>query len=283
MTNPNPFVPRGSLLEKQGQRRSRLKLAVFCVLAISVTGLTAMLIQGCKRTAPDTAAESDLNPPPLDTNAFPAADTNFPPMMAEGSNAPVQPLPPVVQNPPVTPMPAPPVTPAPAPTLAPMASLAPAAGSGSEYTVVKGDTLGKIAKNHGVSVKALEAANPSVVPTRLQIGQKLVIPAGDSTSAGGSATPMMGGSGGDIYTVKSGDTLSRIARRNGTTVKAIMSVNKLLTTKIFVGQKLKLPGKSGAASVAPAAVPAPAPAPVPESIPASTLPPVPAPASTPGQ
>src|SRR5690348_200716 len=105
MTNPNPFVPRGSLLEKQGQRRSRLKLAVFCVLAISVTGLTAMLIQGCKRTAPET--ESDLNPPPLDTNAFPAADTNFPPMTSV-SNPPVEPLPPVVPNPPVTPMSAPP-------------------------------------------------------------------------------------------------------------------------------------------------------------------------------
>ena len=52
MNNPNPFVPKGSLLEQQSQRRSRLKLAVFCVLAVSVTGLVAMLIQGCKREKP---------------------------------------------------------------------------------------------------------------------------------------------------------------------------------------------------------------------------------------
>ena len=52
MNNPNPFVPKGSLLEQQSQRRSRLKLAVFCVLAVTVTGLVAALIQGCKREKP---------------------------------------------------------------------------------------------------------------------------------------------------------------------------------------------------------------------------------------
>ena len=58
MNNPNPFVPKGSLLEQQSQRRSRLKLAVFCVLAVTVTGLVAMLIQGCKREKPSDESES---------------------------------------------------------------------------------------------------------------------------------------------------------------------------------------------------------------------------------
>src|ERR1700690_2147863 len=75
MNNPNPFVPKGSLLEQQNQRRSRLKLAVFCVLAVSVTGLVAMLIQGCKREKPDET----LNPPVMDTNTPPVMDTNLPP------------------------------------------------------------------------------------------------------------------------------------------------------------------------------------------------------------
>lgn len=277
MTNPNPFVPRGSLLEKQGQRRSRLKLAVFCVLAISVTGLTAMLIQGCKRTAPDT--ESDLNPPPMDTNAFPPEDNGFPPMTTT-SNVPVEPLPPVVSNPPVTPLPLPPVTPVQTPPVTPLPPVAPAAGS--EYTVVKGDTLGKIAKNHGVSLKALQAANPSVVPTRLQIGQKLVIPAGEPAATAPGMTTMSASSGETIYTVKSGDTLSRIARHNGTTVKAIQSANNLITTKILVGQKLKIPTKASVAPVVPAPAPAPAPAPISDTAPAG-LPPVPAPATTTGQ
>ncbi len=40
------------MLEQQSKRRSRLKLAVFCVLAVGVAGLSAMLIQGCKREQP---------------------------------------------------------------------------------------------------------------------------------------------------------------------------------------------------------------------------------------
>ena len=54
MSNPNPFVPKGSLLEQQSKRRSHLKIAVSCVLAVGIVGLLAMLIQGCKRdTNPD--------------------------------------------------------------------------------------------------------------------------------------------------------------------------------------------------------------------------------------
>ena len=58
MNNPNPFVPQGSLLE-QNKRRSRLKLAVFCVLAVGVGGLAAMLIQGCKRDSRKRRQQSD--------------------------------------------------------------------------------------------------------------------------------------------------------------------------------------------------------------------------------
>lgn len=43
------------------------------------------------------------------------------------------------------------------------------------------------------------------------------------------------------YVVKSGDTLTRIARSHHTTVKAIKSLNKLTTDRIAVGLKLKLP------------------------------------------
>ena len=52
MTNPNPFVPKGSLLEQQSKSRSRFKWAVSGILAVSVIGLVAILIQGCKREAP---------------------------------------------------------------------------------------------------------------------------------------------------------------------------------------------------------------------------------------
>ena len=140
MNNPNPFVPKGSLLEQQSQRRSRLKLAVFCVLAVSVTGLVAMLIQGCKRENPD---QTSNNLPPMDTNA-PAMGMTNPP--AADTNPPV-PMPPVASNPP--PVVPPVVVPTPQPPQQPPA----VETGGSEYVVVAGDTLAKIAKAHGVTAQ----------------------------------------------------------------------------------------------------------------------------------
>ena len=80
--------------------------------------------------------------------------------------------------------------------------------------------------------------------------------------------------GGETYVIKSGDTLTKIAKSHGTTVKAIEADNNLSTTKIKVGQKLKIPA-AAAASVAPAPAPVATPAPV--VAPATT----PAPAGTP--
>ena len=54
------------------------------------------------------------------------------------------------------------------------------------------------------------------------------------------------------YKVKSGDTLSQIAKRMGTTIKALMAANPNIkdANKIRVGQTIKtptktIPGKSG--------------------------------------
>lgn len=44
-----------------------------------------------------------------------------------------------------------------------------------------------------------------------------------------------------LYVVKSGDTLSHIARAHGTTVKALKAANGLETDLILVGAKLKIP------------------------------------------
>jgi LysM repeat protein len=277
MNNPNPFLPQGSLLEQQAQRRSRLKLGVFCVLAVSVTGLVTMLIQGCQRHSP----EQDVSQPstPDTTNAF-AADTNFPPMTAYtntvGASAPSSvPAPGAgsVAAPGAAPttMSLPPID-TPAPAVAPTAA---APVGGSEYTVVKGDSLAKIAKKNGVSTKALQDANPGVQPTKLKPGQKLTIPAGGKTLTD-SAAPASTLAGSDFnstattYTVKPGDTLIKIAKAHGVSVNALKAANGLSTTKISVGKKLKIPAKSAKASKKETMPEATAPAP--ESIP--TLPPV---------
>jgi len=243
MNNPNPFVPKGSLLEEQSKRRSRLKLAVLCAVAVGGVGLMGMLIQGCKREQVET---TDNTPPPADTNTM-VVDTNPPPMTAS--------------NPPVS---APPVV-VPAPAPVPEAA-------GTEYVVVKGDSFAKIAKKHGVSVKAIQAANPGVEPAKLKVGQKISIPAGGSPAAAPAlgTSPAVESTGGEAYTVKSGDTLTKIAKAHGTTVKAIKAASNLTTDHIKVGQKLTVPAKAEAAAPAPVApvAPAPAPAPAPSTTPA---------------
>ncbi len=244
MNNPNPFVPQGSLLEQQSKRRSRMKLGVLCVLVIGAVGLTAILIQGCKREQTESQ-----NQPPVDTNTVAAVDTNPPPMVASNPPVPPQPVapqpPPVVENP------------------------------GTEYVVVSHDTLAKIAKKNGITLKALEAANPGVNPSKLKVGQKLTIPAGGTAPAasGGSAASETSAAGGETYVVRSGDNLTRIAKTHGVTVKALKAENNLTTDHIHVGQKLNIPAKAEAAA------PAPAPAPMAPQPPSSG--PAPAPAGTP--
>lgn len=57
--------------------------------------------------------------------------------------------------------------------------------------------------------------------------------------SGSSSTPASGGGG--SVTVNSGDTLTSIAKRNGTTVPALRAANGLSGDLIRIGQKLTLP------------------------------------------
>ena len=49
---------------------------------------------------------------------------------------------------------------------------------------------------------------------------------------------------GDTYTVESGDTLSSIAEKLGTTVDELKALNDLTSNDLFVGQVLRVPAKS---------------------------------------
>lgn len=62
-------------------------------------------------------------------------------------------------------------------------------------------------------------------------------PSAPSRPSGGGG----GGGGGRTHTVASGDTLYGLARRNGTSVKAIKNANGLSSDVIRIGQKLKIP------------------------------------------
>ena len=245
MKNSNPFIP-GSLLDQKNKARARARLAVFCSLAVSAVVLMILLMQGCRRGG--TTSE---NP---DTNTV--------------VTPPVEPTPPPGStNPPVTPPVAPTVV---APT--------PPAAVGQDYKVVKGDTFSSIAKKFGVSVKAIEAANPGVEPTKL-IADKTVLhipaPAASTAPSTGNATAAPGGNGSEqTYTVQSGDNLTKLATRFGTSVKAIQAANNLgSSTSIKVGQILKIPAKAAApADNSPMSAP-PATPPPPATAPPATPPP----------
>jgi len=120
-------------------------------------------------------------------------------------------------------------------------------GSGA-YTVQRGDTLFSIATRHGTTVAALMQAN-GLYSSIIYVGQRLAIPGAGSSGSASSGAPS--GSGRTrTYTVQRGDTLSAIAYRHGTTVAALMQVNSLYSSIIYVGQRLAIPGagSSGAAS-----------------------------------
>lgn len=230
MNNESPLIPLGSLQEKKNQGRARVRIAVFFVLTVHGIGLLALLMQGCKQDnkSGDMAAQTN---------------TPAPPPFTEPSNTP-----PVVNANP---------TPPPTNVVAEPVPPVPPAGAPQDYTIAAGDKFSSLARKFNVSTKAIVEANPGVEPTKLQIGQKIHIPAPPIASAApnppnGTATSDAA-NGGQTYTVKSGDTLGAIARGLGVKLKAIRTANNLTTDKIVVGQKLKIPAKSADVGVTTAA------------------------------
>ena len=170
----------------------------------------------------------------------------------------------------------------------------------TEYIVRSGDSVGAIAKRYGISSKEIVDLNKLSDPNKLRVGQKLVLPgrlkikaapAKHSLKVKAVATPVAPAKvaapveplmpvaaealfapapdAGKEYVVVKGDSLSRIAKKFGTKIRALREANKLQGDKLKIGQKLIIPEVT-AASPALAAVPAPsAPAVVP--VPAKTI------------
>lgn len=107
------------------------------------------------------------------------------------------------------------------------------------YTVQRGDWLYAIARKFGVSVPALQAANPGVNLSIVYPGQVLNIPgSGTPTTTPALVTPGNPAS----YVVQPGDTLFSIAVRFHTTTYALQIANHLASQNfIFVGQVLEIP------------------------------------------
>lgn len=101
-------------------------------------------------------------------------------------------------------------------------------GKTTRYKVVRGDNLSSIAKKYSVSINAIANANNLSNPNLIYAGQMLIIPT-ESISY-------------YTYVVKSGDTLSGIAKKYSTNYKALASYNGISNpNKIYPGQIIKIP------------------------------------------
>lgn len=223
MNNPNPLIPQSSLLQQRAKGKPHLRVAIF-IVAVHLVFLGGLLIQGCKKeddAGPGTqvATSNDLSVlPPLDrdspyTTNLGVLSTNPSQTVLPPATYPLS-LPPALDTPP------------------------PAANR--EYVVIKGDSFYSIGKKFGVSANAIAKVNPGIDPTRLKVGDKLQIPPPAPATTPGVAQATAD-AGTDVYVVKSGDTLGKIAQSHNTTINEIKALNALKTDRINIGQKLKLP------------------------------------------
>lgn len=114
-----------------------------------------------------------------------------------------------------------PVTPTPAPK--------PAQNAVRTYTVHEGDTLSGIASKFGTTYQHLAEINGIVNPNIIYAGQVIKI--------GGGSAPAQA----EYYTVQSGDTLSGIAAKYGTTWQRLQQMNGISNPNlIYAGQTIRV-------------------------------------------
>ena len=104
------------------------------------------------------------------------------------------------------------------------------------YSVRRGDTLSALAQRFNTTVSSLAKSNGISNPDLIYAGQTLRITDGFDAPRGA------GGS----YTIQSGDTLTGIAGRYGTTVDALAKANNISNPDlIYAGNRLTIPGGGG--------------------------------------
>lgn len=122
--------------------------------------------------------------------------------------------------------------------------------SGSTYTVKAGDSLWAISHQFGISVAQLKAWN-YLTSDMIYVGQKLSIQTGTdnttvttntttNTTNNSSTSSVVSESSTQTYTVKSGDSVWRIANQFGISMDTLRSLNNINNNFIYPGQVLKV-------------------------------------------
>ena len=142
--------------------------------------------------------------------------------------------------------------------------------TGGTYTVVSGDGLYAIARKTGTAIEDLLSLNGLSLNSTIYPGQVLTLSASSESSANEETTSTEESSSstqetpseesaasseqaatGGTYTVVSGDGLYAIARKTGTSIEDLLSLNGLsLNSTIYPGQVLKLSANSESAPAA---------------------------------
>lgn len=202
------------------QRESALPIAIVLVALVALTALAAILPKAAEQ--PAVASPTAGVTTPAETPSPSPRPTRTPSPTATATFTPTfTPLPPII------------------------------------HIVQKGESVGIIAKQYGVSEKAVLEANGLQADSIIRIGQELIIPRPTPTPEPAATqaaqapqpagTPSATGApalapGEQAYTVESGDTLSDIAKKFNTTVNLLMSRNNIKDPSLLrVGQVIIIP------------------------------------------
>ena len=95
------------------------------------------------------------------------------------------------------------------------------------YTVVSGDTLGKIAQKFGTTYQEIARINGISNPNLIKVGQVLKIPSSNNSfiNSQSQSSSSYSSLSYKSYTVMNGDTLSKIAQNFGTNYQEIARIN----------------------------------------------------------